>query len=795
MEGHLNGKVILHHGDSRDVLKSLEDCSIDSVVTDPPYALVSIGKRLGKPGSSPASLYARASAGFMGQSWDTGETAFAAEFWAEVLRVLKPGGHVVAFSGTRTYHRMVVAIEDAGFEIRDQLAWVYGCLSGDTEILTESGWRLGVDVNIGDTVAAWDSTTGGISLEIVEDMTIAPWCGPLVRFVNDDTDQLVTPNHRVYFRERERVQVDGIRTSSWSEFRVRAASEFNRWNYIQLPLAGIHDGPGIGGEDYAALLGWVFTEGGFDSAPSTGVRIYQSGSANPDKVAEIDALMRRTVQTHSRYERSREYSRGSTVRMVEETCWFFTGEWAKKIRADLPGKHPTWSLLWRMTEKEKRSFYRAAMLGDGSGYSFYQKDVADLEWFQSLAATIGMRGKIAVRQAPRDGGSVCITSRSTTELQSRHLKTDKHDYCGNVWCVKVRTGAFVARRNGKIFITGNSGFPKSHDIAKAIDKSAGHWRGRAGEVIDRSVGQAAKGTEYDRSDKGEPVTAAAAAWDGWGTALKPAWEPIVLARKPLAGTVAANVLEYGTGGLNIDGCRVEGVKPAVQNVAFEAWRQAEGRTDRQVPPQTYDAAQGRWPANIIHDGSDEVVAMFPDSAGQSGDILGTEPSMPLCGNVYGHGLGRISVPSRRDGGSASRFFYSSKADAHDRIGSKHPTIKPIDLMQWLCRLVTPPGGIVLDPFAGSGTTGEAAWREGFRAILIEREATYCDDIRRRLRLAENPAERTAVAKAKGVTAADHGPLFGGAPPPRGQRGTGRRINGYFDGRTKDRSSRIEGVDE
>jgi DNA modification methylase len=137
-ETFLNGRVELHAGDSRDVLKTLADNSIDSIVTDPPYALVSIQKRFGKPGSAPVKVddinesgnlkaaYARASAGFMGKQWDTGETAFAVEFWAECLRVLKPGGHVVAFSGTRTYHRMACAIEDAGFEIRDQLQWLYG---------------------------------------------------------------------------------------------------------------------------------------------------------------------------------------------------------------------------------------------------------------------------------------------------------------------------------------------------------------------------------------------------------------------------------------------------------------------------------------------------------------------------------------------------------------------------------------------------------------------------------------------------------------------------------------------
>ena len=128
MTEFLDGRVTLHAGDCREVIAALADASIDSVVTDPPYALVSIGKRFGAEGAAPAKagVYARGSAGFMGKKWDTGEAAFAAEFWAKVYRVLKPGGHVLAFGGTRTYHRLACAIEDAGFEIRDQIGWAYG---------------------------------------------------------------------------------------------------------------------------------------------------------------------------------------------------------------------------------------------------------------------------------------------------------------------------------------------------------------------------------------------------------------------------------------------------------------------------------------------------------------------------------------------------------------------------------------------------------------------------------------------------------------------------------------------
>ncbi|MBA3055030.1 MAG: site-specific DNA-methyltransferase [Sphingomonadales bacterium] len=407
-------------GDSREVLKGLADNSIDSVVTDPPYALVSIGKRFGGPNAKAPTgdVYKRAVAGFMNATWDTGETAFDPLFWVEVLRVLKPGGHLIAFSGTRTYHRLACAIEDAGFEMRDMIAWLYG-----------------------------------------------------------------------------------------------------------------------------------------------------------------------------------------------------------------------------------------------------------------------------------------------------------------------------------------SGFPKSHDVSRGIDKAAGAVREviSQGEPVKRMIpGADQHKGGWEKNDGREFVptvtaaaSAASAAWEGWGTALKPALEPIVLARKPLIGTVAANVLRHGTGALNIDASRVgtgEGGGGGRDSNASAARRYADkGSTDfAPTPGPRGGDAKRRWPANVVHDGSDEVVDAFPFSAGQQGIVTGNEPSSPFA-NVYGDmpNRGGSAVP-RGDTGSAARFFYSSKADAEDRCGSKHPTVKPVDLMAYLVRMVTPPGGVTLDPFAGSGSTGMACLREGFDCILIEREAQYVADIHKRL---------------------------------------------------------------
>lgn len=231
-----------------------------------------------------------------------------------------------------------------------------------------------------------------------------------------------------------------------------------------------------------------------------------------------------------------------------------------------------------------------------------------------------------------------------------------------------------------------SGFPKSLDVSKAIDKAAGAERTEAAE------------------------------WDGWGTALKPAWEPVVVARKPLAGTVAANVLKHGTGAINVDGCRVEASPEdeAARAATRGRWRRSLQRGtvgqpgqhnalaaaqsgDTRVGTSPAELPAGRWPANVV---LDEQAAEMLDEANTGGP---------------------------------SRFFYTAKASSAERDGATHPTVKPHALMRWLVRLVTPLGGVVLDPFAGSGTTLLAARQEHMRAIGIEREAEYAEMAAHRLR--------------------------------------------------------------
>ena len=296
-----------------------------------------------------------------------------------------------------------------------------------------------------------------------------------------------------------------------------------------------------------------------------------------------------------------------------------------------------------------------------------------------------------------------------------------------------------------------SGFPKSMDVSKAIDRAAGAEREVVGvgaascEWIER--GERCPGHGDLNGRYGEtvhaaatlPATPAAKTWQGFGTNLKPAFEPVVVARKPIVGPVAANVLKYGTGALNIDACRVAFAGEADEreskdknrhgdfgtaqggNAVYGDYSMLDGRENFDPP--------GRWPANVVLD--EDAADMLDEQTGEL--ISGSRLAGVRTGMGY-HGADGDGGPEIiGSAGGPSRFFYTSKAGSAERLGSRHPTVKPVDLMRWLVRLVTPPGGVVLDPFAGSGTTGQAAIEEGFACILIEREAEYLEDIARRLR--------------------------------------------------------------
>jgi DNA modification methylase/transcriptional regulator with XRE-family HTH domain len=472
-------------GDSLAELCQLKDNSIDAVVTDPPYEL-----------------------GFMGKTWDASGIAYSVELWREVLRVLKPGGHLLAFGGTRTYHRMTCAIEDAGFEIRDSMHWMYG-----------TGFPKSLNVS-----KAIDEAGG------------------------EPTEQQAR--------------------------NLKARRET----------------AGLSREQVAAAIGCT----------ASSVRDWEEGRAR---------------------------AKGKPIEFIVPSAEY------------------------------------RAKLDEVLGYSEDARRV--------------------VGEADARGG------------------------------------------DGTVIGLGHSG----------TLREGGN-------------------------------TSQSARWDGWGTALKPGHEPIVLARKPLEGTVAANVQKWGTGGLNIDGCRIEG-RERTEYGLKNATRTQGAVYGEPSASADFDASKGRWPANVLLD--EDAAAELDAQSGESRSPktyarnVATDTSsrtMNPGATVGKRGVGDIAN-NYGDSGGASRFFYVAKpsrkerdlgcdalpaksgGEATDREddskgvdnpragagrtgGAKnyHPTVKPIALMRYLCRLVTPPGGTVLDPFTGSGTTGIAALQEGFKFVGIEREAEY-----------------------------------------------------------------------
>jgi len=293
-----------------------------------------------------------------------------------------------------------------------------------------------------------------------------------------------------------------------------------------------------------------------------------------------------------------------------------------------------------------------------------------------------------------------------------------------------------------------SGFPKSLDVSKAIDRAAGaerevvgpgRWNGVKGDNANQVDVLIRPGGKHDET---APATDDARTWQGWGTALKPAFEPVVVARKPLDGTVASNVLRHGTGALNVDGCRIgvsEADRPAVQGrefVAENVERTAYGDYAHDGGRRAIDYAPGgRWPANVVLDESQAVELDRQSGVLTSGVLAAHHQRAPKDAGILGAYGSAEGERGYGDQGGASRFFYVAKAPTAERPredGVAHPTVKPLDLMRWLVRLVTPPGGTVLEPFAGSGTTAEACVIEGFRCIAIEREADYLPLIVQRL---------------------------------------------------------------
>ncbi len=674
-------------GDCLEQLKTLPDNSVDSIVTDPPYGL-----------------------SFMGKKWDYDVPSV--EIWEECLRVLKPGGHLLAFAGTRTQHRMAVRIEDAGFEIRDMIAWVYGCLSEDSEILTESGWMLYnqakkekvLTYDVEKDVYQWEKPTRWNEYCVKQDTAY--------RIRSDNTDQIVSRGHRCLVEREGKlvfVQADEL-------------SNVECMPYLQDDIFTLPKG---GGEVLLKDVQW-----------------------------ETEGLAQDIFSKRKREEVS--------------VKGFEAGEESSMAR---------WANVFQTEREICESGNQVCSVSSGNdehGKKGRLRDGASVEGGVEDRQTTDKNGVCSPYQSRCDGqqarefDAVCDQCgaqavRARASYQTTLATVTAIEYSGMIWCPTVSTGAFVARRNGKVFITGNNGFPKSLDVSKAIDKAAGvEFDAVPASGVGFMNAEGVGGYNVTKNQlvrKGES-TEAARQWQGWGTALKPALEPITVARKPLIGTVAQNVLAHGTGGINIDGCRVG--ESLTYTSGKPSMTKDNGWNDNNMTALPERTVSGRFPANFIHDGSDEVLALFPNTAPAKSSMRGIELTAS-DEKVYGKGASDFNTMRgfNDNGGSAARYFYCAKASKKDRdeglegfeakrgtmmtemlTGSgnvrdahhknNHPTVKPTDLMRYLCRLVTPPNGTVLDPFMGSGSTGKAAVLEGFSFIGCELSEEYLEIARARI---------------------------------------------------------------
>jgi site-specific DNA-methyltransferase (adenine-specific) len=570
--------VTLYHGDCREILQGLPDESVSAIVTDPPYGLA-----------------------FMGKKWDYDVPAV--EVWAECLRVLKPGGHLLAFAGTRTQHRMATAIEDAGFEIRDMIAWCYG-----------SGFPKSLDVSKAIDKAA------GAEREVVGNhgRSFRP-------HADGGNDGWLRPSHEVH----------GNITAPATE----AAKQWQGWGTALKPS-------------------WESV---------TWAR----------KPLPLEAERRTIVMNLSQ---------------MEARLWLLQNASAVKLNSQ-SNQSEFAEVLNTAQWTAGDCINTQAVLCDQMGTSQYVSAVTS-------SLSIVSSWKNTLEESWSDGNT------SITETESRQIIDWKTLRCSlsqitaeSIVRACSLTGGFSANAG-----TAERYFSDSVVLLQSIRRLS---------AIEPAMLQAQALLQDE--------------------AVRPSLEPVMVARKPLCGTVAENVLQHGTGALNVDGCRVG----TEERPRLEAGFVRNGRTDEEVfatgygrPKEVNGSVSGRWPANLIHDGSDEVVGLFPETA----PAKQADRGKGIDGATFRHASGAESGIRGHDdaGGSAARFFYCAKADKADRgPGNNHPTVKPVDLMRYLVRLVCPIGGVVLDPFSGSGTTLAAAQAEGCLAIGVEREAAYCEIIKGR----------------------------------------------------------------
>jgi len=505
-------KDVLILGDCLVELKKLGENTIDCVVTDPPYEL-----------------------GFMGKAWDNTGIAYKVALWQEVLRVLKPGGHLLAFGGSRTYHRMACAIEDAGFEIRDQIMWVYGCLSEDTEILTINGWERYHKTIDNNLVLCYNVDNNSYEFHKPKRSFIYENKHTAYRIHSDSTDQIVSRNHRVLverggkliFQRAEELQPqENIPFLESLPDLSEAISDYNkRTSNQEQGLSELYQGENGEMEQREIQNTGNYLQG-----------LWQKFQAKMEQ-NKNDKVLLSTMQWKDKgnkpnrlqVRQNRNEISGNGIEWRQKSCLEGRSNLFQEARELFANK------ICQMSER---------ILGYGSqgrlcyGTQAHNGSISQAVFTENRGCS--PHQPQSAGQSGRKSAAIYNEQRSQNPRRTR-AEVTPIEYKGNVWCVEVETGAFVARRNGKIFITGNSGFPKSLSIGKAVDKLQGNERTK-GEL--KFKGGTQLGVINDDSWKPKDVYSdkGHSDWEGYGTALKPAHEPIVWATKRLTNTMEYDIL-------------------------------------------------------------------------------------------------------------------------------------------------------------------------------------------------------------------------------------------------------------
>jgi DNA modification methylase len=660
-------------GDCLEKLKDLEDNSIDSIVCDPPYGL-----------------------GFMGKKWDY--SVPSVDIWVECLRVLKPGGHLLAFAGTRTQHRMAVNIEDAGFEIRDMIAWVYG-----------SGFPKSMNVasaieKMGEPKTEPDPEEIEFCSWLRENSTESVVSSTLGKRFWDCEVQIVNTAKKDNPIMGRRSLVPT--SSRWQRFKDKYGEPIpDRIEQLAKPVPLRAETPGeewkpgkgngtLGSGKWA---GWgtalkpavepvTWAQKPFTVVPPLAIMEAQNTVALVTCLSLSSAKYAETLLTLS----PKEYEEVSVSALL------------------IAGISRT---LCSESESEKTDMFRSP--------GAVRTILSIVEsWKIILDASSSRQNMFTTSMATSLTTALRILSCSILQTMHESIaesQTSKKESSVNANTVVKILSALNAPYSQETSAQELVSLLTELNNVLNVDQSFAEVAKIANTVL--------RGAITDLEEK-----------------VNPPLEPVTLARKPLSGTVAANVLEHGTGALNVDGCRVAHdedcrmMAPSQANIdnPSEKYRQAGRRAAvLELKPA------GRWPANLIHDGSDEVVSLFPDTGTSKG---GNSTQINSGSGRYNWNSGDNKAkpdgndPGYGDSGSAARFFYCAKASKKERgEGNNHPTVKPIALMQYLCRLVTPPGGTVLDPFMGSGTSGVAALNEGLSFIGIELSEDYFNIAEERLK--------------------------------------------------------------